>query len=381
MSRAAFVLVVALVIATESCRTNDTGAGATEMLGADIVQLNDRSSDCPDCVRLSETVVLGDTVGDGYVVHTDYVVRDSLGNYWLGQYKDMIKVFDAKGRYLRRVGRAGGGPGEFSIPMPMYTDETGRVHVLDPSLARETIFRRDFEVDTVRPFPAGMMRAMPLRGGRYVANAPHLRTADGIGLPLHVTSGPDVVRSFGRSGIGIVSPFSLVRIIATDARRRIFSAWPFDYLVEVWADDGRRLSAFQGPTLSEIAPRPGAWSDDHPPVTRVIAMRPDGQGRLWVVIWRARKDWRANMREVPMAGGRTILQPNDGLLSNMYESRLDVLDLTRGIVLARWTGRPFFGAFADGETLVEFRALPDGTPQLALWRYELQDPVKMVVSP
>ena len=122
MNRAAFVPVAALVIATQSCRSNDTSAGAREAFGTEILVLSDRSSACSDCIRLSETVVLGDTAGDGYVVHTDYVVRDSLGNYWLGQYKDMIKVFDGKGRYLRRVGRAGGGPGEFSIPMPMYAD-------------------------------------------------------------------------------------------------------------------------------------------------------------------------------------------------------------------------------------------------------------------
>jgi len=170
-----------------------------------------------------------------------------------------------------------------------------------------------------------------------------------------------------------VSSFSLVRVIATDGRGRIFSTWPFDYFIEMWAEDGRRLAAFQGPTLSDVAPQPGAFSDDHPPVTKVIAMQPDSRDRLWVLIWDVKEDWRSHMREVTMSGGRVVLQPKDGLLNHMYDSRLDVLDLSTGTIVARWTGNRFFGAFTGGATLVEFRALPDGTPQLALWQYALAD--------
>ena len=51
-----------------------------------------------------------------------------------------IGVFDQKGRYVKRVGRKGAGPGEFAEPVAMAAARDGRLFVWDPGNKRLTIF-------------------------------------------------------------------------------------------------------------------------------------------------------------------------------------------------------------------------------------------------
>lgn len=60
-----------------------------------------------------EVVQLG---GEGYVLPTARGGVDRDGKIWLGQYRDMVKVFTDSGRLVRTVGRRGEGPGEFVLP-------------------------------------------------------------------------------------------------------------------------------------------------------------------------------------------------------------------------------------------------------------------------
>lgn len=47
----------------------------------EIRPLVEHPSMCGDCIGFELEVVLGDRTGPGYVVQTEYAVRDSLGNY------------------------------------------------------------------------------------------------------------------------------------------------------------------------------------------------------------------------------------------------------------------------------------------------------------
>lgn len=71
------------------------------------------------------------------------VVRDSLGNYWVGQ-EELIKVFDAQGEFLRAVGRRGEGPMEFGRAWPTHVDASGRVHVVDTDNRRISVIDQSF---------------------------------------------------------------------------------------------------------------------------------------------------------------------------------------------------------------------------------------------
>jgi len=58
-----------------------------------------------------------------------------------------ISVFDEKGRYVRRLGRRGSGPGEFAAPVAIAASPDGRLFVWDPGNNRVTVFGDGFKAD------------------------------------------------------------------------------------------------------------------------------------------------------------------------------------------------------------------------------------------
>ena len=115
-------------------------------VGAETVTFEETASTCRDCIELEPIVVLGDSTGEGYLEETEYMTRDSLGNYWIGQ-RGTVKVFDATGTFVKHVGRDGSGPMEFrGFAAPAYTDEEGKVHIFNSGNLRETVVSPDFEL-------------------------------------------------------------------------------------------------------------------------------------------------------------------------------------------------------------------------------------------
>jgi len=51
-----------------------------------------------------------------------------------------VEVFDRDGRWIRTVGRAGPGPGEFSYPYDVKIDAEGRVFVCEFGNSRISVF-------------------------------------------------------------------------------------------------------------------------------------------------------------------------------------------------------------------------------------------------
>lgn len=331
-----------------------------------------RDTPCLDCIHLERAAVLGERQGPGYVVATDFGVRDSAGRYWLGQYRDMIKVFDSTGSYLRQVGRQGAGPMEFGIPMPTFTDASGHVHVLDPRNARETIIGPDFELRGEERLPSSIWHAVALPNeGTYIANAA-IGTSSGIGLPLHIIRGPEVLRSFGASAGGIVDPMTLFRVVTIGPSGRVYSTSPYQYRIRVWTADGEPVTEIEGPKVTEARPRGGVWSDDNPPLTKIVAMQVDAGGRLWVVISQRKDDWREHVVEIPRPGGQVALQPVDGDLSAVYRTRIDVIDPAQRAVIGRTELDNHLRAFIGEGLVIENRQRRDGTPEIAVWRVKWQ---------
>ena len=213
-------LMVGAVAFTLGCAPSDSPSGewsdVTDSTAART--LVESPSICNDCIVVEQVVVMGDTAGPGFVVEAMSATRDSLGNYWVGQ-ADAVKVFDAAGRFVRQVGRAGQGPMEFGrFPAPLYTDADGRVHIMDRRNIRETIVGPKFELFADRRLPGLVQAAAPLANGRLVVNL-LLPTNGSAGFPLHIVEGPEVLHSFGGSVDGsprLPSQFTSRRFLATD---------------------------------------------------------------------------------------------------------------------------------------------------------------------
>ena len=292
---------------------------------------------CEDCITLERVLVIGDTIGEGYLREAFHMVRDSLGNYWFGQY-EAVKVFDAAGNFVNEVGRAGKGPLEWVNAMPVYTDREGRVHIFDIGNLRHSVVGPDFTLIEEARVPGGRDFHALGDGERWVLNN-WSRAADERYRPLHILEGEEIVTSLG----GIVdfaddrvAETQSRRIFTTDSANRVFSSPWYSREIEVWSEDGRRITGFSDPAFNDPSfDRLRAAPDDPPPNT-MRALRVDSQDRLWVLTWQLRDDWRDMMEERRGPDGRVTLELKPGLTTmDRFDGQIDVIELTTGTVIAR----------------------------------------------
>ena len=82
------------------------------------------------------------------------VLSASNGTVWIiddPMESGSIRQFDSAGRFLRQIGRQGGGPGEYRLPLGMAELKDGRVIVLD-WVGRALIYKLDGTPDTTLVF-------------------------------------------------------------------------------------------------------------------------------------------------------------------------------------------------------------------------------------
>jgi hypothetical protein len=130
---------------------------------------NDEGAIWPEGVgwQVVEEVRIGTVDGEGPESFGDIrsFAVDDRGRFWVldGQASE-LRVFDRDGGYLRTVGRAGSGPGEFRYPVHVDLSPAGQIWVMDPGNARISVFDtagsyiesiRAPRASTVLPWPGG----------------------------------------------------------------------------------------------------------------------------------------------------------------------------------------------------------------------------------
>ncbi|MCY3705825.1 MAG: hypothetical protein OXH08_10020 [Gammaproteobacteria bacterium] len=299
--------------------------------------LRESESLCEDCITLERVLVMGDTIGEGYLREAMHMVRDSAGNYWFGQY-EAVKVFDATGNFVGEVGRAGEGPMEWQIAMPVHTDRQGRVHIFDNGNYRHSVIGPDFSLLDEERLPLGREVRVLGDGEGWVVNA-WSQAPEQRYQPLHVLEGEDVVRSFGGTldfADDRVAEMESWRVFTADSAHRVFSSPWYSQEIEVWGEDGARITgftnpAFNGPSFDRFQMQP-----DDPPPNTMRALRIDAADRLWVLSWQLRDDWLDMMEERRSPDGRVTLEMKPGLATmDRFDGQIDVIDMTTATVIAR----------------------------------------------
>jgi sugar lactone lactonase YvrE len=93
--------------------------------------------------RMEEDLRIGTATGQGPALFGEVaaVEADSLGRVWvLDRQARQLRVFDARGKHVRTIGREGEGPGEFRDPIALAWAPDGTMWVVDPGAARFTVF-------------------------------------------------------------------------------------------------------------------------------------------------------------------------------------------------------------------------------------------------
>jgi len=306
------------------------------------------------------------------------VVRDSQGrHYLLYGYATQIKVFDAKGLYLRALGRKGAGPGEFEGVSGVHVDAGDSLHVLDWGTSRHTVFGPDFRL--IRSNPIGLQPQMSwlmLPDGRTVVNLT-IRSPEKLGLPLHLLDADGtLLRSFGSDSKGAYRPdFPGMgeRALAPHRGTLVWAAHQSAYaidLVDVNSGEIVKRLIREASWLPASAPqrtsmRPPA---EIPPPSTLAAIHEDAEGLLWVLISVADSRWKSAV-QARDARHLTITDP-----VRYTDHIIDVIDPARGRVVAsvRFDERPPW--FVSRGYAAQFASGARDVPVFDVFRMALKRP-------
>jgi hypothetical protein len=279
-----------------------------------------------------------------------------------------VGIFDATGRFVRRVGASGGGPGEFRNVQSLgigpgdslwVIDQLYRGHLFGPpptsAFVRTVTFER---ANTGRVTPFGI-----LSGGVYTTRG---------AVPAHLVDWDGVlVREYGATA---PTP-DLHDRLGAPALRDSAHAWvPYAnvYVLELLGADGsvhqrleRRVPWF--PTDS--ATPDSRW----PRRPRIHAVQLGRDGLLWVLLRRAHRDWQppANASGPAFEGAQAARRIRTVNLNEAFEGVLEVLDPRDGrLVASREVAGGVLG-FPSQDLLYEVRHDTLGQVRMHLWRLGL----------
>jgi len=149
------LLVAAAALSTACDRGGDAVAGwqtVTDTLGDTLVVRTVGASDTAAALRLEETLRIGEFEGaDEYTFASVQGLVPAPGGavwVWDGTVK-ALRLYDPAGRFVRQLGRRGGGPGEYEESNGMARLADDRLAFWDPRNARVVLF------DTAGPSEGG----------------------------------------------------------------------------------------------------------------------------------------------------------------------------------------------------------------------------------
>ena len=346
---------------------------------------------CEGCIEFDLALRLGsEGEGPGFLIESptmQHVVRDHFGRYWVGQSEE-IKLFAANGRFIATVGREGRGPMEFLAARPFHLDSSNRIHVLDTRNVRLSVIRDDLSLVDDTAIPAGYIwDIVAARGSGHYVFQSWIPSAERLGFPLHRLYDGAIVSSFGVSpdtdGGRLLEgePLDVLaaqRELALGGDDNVVSAHVWDYIVELWSEDGSRIGKLSGPTLDDgLRGEPGPWSINNPPWHGIRDIWVDREDRLWVLLAYRRPDWEEGVTEVIQPNGDVTLAFPQGV-SSVYRSRVEVIDpFGCSTIASGWfekgaLGRFVRGApFRDTASVTEFSYGPGGDPLVDVWNVSL----------
>jgi hypothetical protein len=198
----------------------------------------------------------------------------------------------------------------------------------------------------------------------------HLINIPGAERVLLLTNGTgQVVASAGRSRSATpYDRFKDIRTLAADEAGHLFAARKHEYAVDVLTATGEELGVLQGPRLNrhEILPVPFNRSDNPVPA-EIVDVRAAG-AYLWILLKLPKEGWESHMEDYEIPGGMRLMRiKKESTLADVYQSRVDVIELTSGTVVGRRSLAGVITGFADDNSLVENRTGADEVPRIITW--------------
>ncbi len=268
-----------------------------------------------------------------------------------------ILVLDERDRPVGAVGRPGEGPGEFP-GAPWALDATRGGEVV--ALHRNRVTRIDperAEIISQVSLPRVVSRLVVLGSEGFAAIvgpdlsgaappglAPSVAFFDADGEVQGAAELPDLTPGAASPE---VAALDAMRILAASSRGAVWAAPVRPYQLDLVARDGTVLQSIRREVswFPPLARDDGRSSLERPPNPQIMDIREDGEGRIWVAIWVASRDWAPMPLPdtPPLPWAPPPFEP-----SSIFDTVIEVLDPESGALLAQ--GRsPHPLRFASGD--------------------------------
>lgn len=183
---------------------------------------------------------------DVYLKYGSGLACDRAGNVWVvDSGSGVILQFDPAGLFLKKVGRPGQGPGEFSRPGTIHVTEDGDLLVLDTGNVRLAVLSGQGEHKRTIKLTRRYEDFCELKGRIYlVFNGPR---EDGKIVDVLSLAG-EPLGSYGEApDPGSVAPYNIrvpyFKVISGDPKGRVLVGWNFFATVHVIDVDRKRTAA------------------------------------------------------------------------------------------------------------------------------------------
>lgn len=280
---------------------------------------------CDDCeLELTEVVRFGDPDGAGVIRSAAPTVTWSaqLGYVVVGS--TFLQVFDDEGRFVRRVGRVGDGPGEFRRVIDAHVVGS-RLVALDNANRAWSIFSLAGEFVEQRPYGYATGPFLPVGGSRVVVVTMD-QAPEAEGLPLHLAHIDSGVpsRHFGSWYEWEDTPYAdNVQGSVVSGPGTVWWGAAGSPRVQEWSVDDELLRVVEGelpwfPEVTEVID-----PTREPPSTLLRSLALDAREHLWMTVRTADPQWREVELERTPDGYRVPTARR----AEYMDTRLDIFDL------------------------------------------------------
>jgi hypothetical protein len=291
--------------------------------------------------------------------------------YVIDQVERLPFVFSQTGRFERKLGRQGAGPGEYRSARAVLVGTNGRIHILDPSLGRHTVLSKDGDMAATKPLPGGtpsLASAAVLADDRIVTNQLFRDPASAGFLLQEVDPSGKRLRLFEeveRYDMGETWPYQ--RLLFARQNGEIWSAHPYNYVIDLYSRDRKKIMA-----ITRIADwvgtpdrmsGPSAGDALEPPWMEMRALWDDRDGLLWTGTLVPSRSWQ------PTKDSNRALPINE-----RYETVIEVLDPKAGALVTSLRVRQMVVYGLGNGYVATYLEGADGTPSIEVWMVQLGPP-------
>ncbi len=307
------------------------------------------------------------------------IARGMDGTIFLVDNSDgIVKAFDPSGRFVKAIGRKGGGPGEYEKVIDIGTDRNAQLHLFDAVLARWSVFGLDGTYRTSKPLPAYNIRAKAVlvRGDDgLVVNTPHAGAAGSSSSLTLVDQRGQTVRAIDVIQGNPRMSWLFERRLCAMPGGGFLAVHPYTFAFDLYSAAGDKVGSFV--RVADWVPRsaptqlPSDGVFERPLDAFIMDVWSDANGLVWISALVPSNRWSP----VPHPE-RGRMPSRDSLFALAARPRaeaiVEVIDLQKQAVVARAKfDRPIGVVFADGYVA---RDEPDSAdePLVRISRLQLQ---------